>query len=372
MELSFLEIFTFLAVFHCFLLGLLILLSKFYRSPVNNYLGYSLLIISVVGLNNWFWDIGRHPLVIQFFDLPLWQFLYPVLLLIFFMKASHAREQSHREKLLLFAPFVILSFCNLILSLDNNFNLISLPVPAKDRWTFYFYKGISLLTIVFIFLFTLISFRYVFLKKSGRSNKWLKLNWIFISFLIGFGGVLESYRFVYSQKEPLTYLWVLISIFSYWFIYHGIYRFKLSNEQYEIRQLLKAPREAVWVTHEDQTQDQTPAYLPTLEELIKRENIHRNPGLSRDEVAEKLGISGGYLSQLLNKKVQKSFPDYINSYRVEDVKKMMHDPEFDKYSLLSIGLEAGFNSKSTFYASFKKETGMTPSEYKKSKKVRNY
>ena len=361
MELSFLEIYTLIAVIHCFVLSLVILFSKFYRSAINKYLGFSLLIISIVGLNNWFWDNDRHPFLIQVFDLPLWQFLYPVTLLIFFMKASRARELSNAEKAFLFAPFFVLSVANFIISLDNVFNIISLPIPDKERWIFWFYKTISFLSVVFYILFAIISFRFVFLKKSERPNRWLKLNRIFVSFLILFGGVLESFRLVYGPKEPVTYLWVLISVFSYWFIFHGLYRFKLSNERYEIRQLLKTPKAPVLQPHEDKTH----SCLSALEDLMVREKIHLNPGLSRDEVAEKLGISGGYLSQLLNSKGQRSFSDYINSYRVEEVKKMMQNPDFERYSLLSIGLEAGFNSKSTFYTSFKKETGMTPSEYKK-------
>lgn len=361
MKLSFIEIYTILAVLHCFLLSLVILFSKFFRSDANKYLGFSLLIISLVGFNNWFWDNDHHPLLIQIFDLPLWQFLYPVTLLIFFIKASRARDLSSPEKVWLFAPFVLLSTANIIVSLDQVFNIISLPVSDKDRWIFYFYKTISFLSLVMYLVYTVLSFRFIFLLKSQRPNKWLKLNWIFISFLVLFGAVLESFRLVYGPKEPVTYLWVLFSIFSFWFIYHGIYRFKLSNERYEIRQLLKDPKAFVLVPHEDQPS----THLSTLENLIKNEKIHLDPGLSRDEVAKKLGISGGYLSQLLNSKGQKSFSDYINAYRVEEVKKMMHNSEFDHYSLLAIGLEAGFNSKSTFYASFKKETGLTPNQYKK-------
>ena len=44
---------------------------------------------------------------------------------------------------------------------------------------------------------------------------------------------------------------------------------------------------------------------------------------------------------------------------------MLLHPDFSNYSLLSIGLEVGFNSKATFYNSFKKNTGITPNEYKK-------
>lgn len=365
MNLSFLEVFTLFAIIHCLLLSLVILFSRFLRSAVNRYLGYSLLIISIVGINNWFWDVGKHPTLIQILDLPLWQFLYPATLLIYFIKAA-GFELKKSQWFLLFTPFAVLSFLNIIVSLDSVFNAISLPFSDKDLIIFYFYKSISFLTIAFFIFFGIISFKYVFLKRKGNSLEWLKINWFFLAFLIAFGAVLESQRLLYSQKEPLAYLWVLISLFIYWLIYSGVYRFRLSNEQYEIRQLIKNARANSHSSNKQE--DQNTPHLLRLEVLLKEENIYLNPQLSRDEVAEQLGISGGYLSQLLNTRANRSFTDYINAFRVEEVKKMIKNPDFDKYSLLSIGLEAGFNSKSVFYSSFKKETGMTPNEYKKNNK----
>ena len=93
--------------------------------------------------------------------------------------------------------------------------------------------------------------------------------------------------------------------------------------------------------------------------------LSRPPDLGRDQLAQKLGISSGYLSQILNSATGSNFSDYIRNYRVERVKELLLTPESDKYSLHAIGQEAGFKSKSAFYASFKKVVGMTPLEYKK-------
>ncbi|MEL6256529.1 MAG: helix-turn-helix domain-containing protein [Bacteroidota bacterium] len=76
-------------------------------------------------------------------------------------------------------------------------------------------------------------------------------------------------------------------------------------------------------------------------------------------------LSNGYLSQIINQKEGKNFFDFINGYRVEEVKRNLADPNFDHFSILGIGLEAGFKSKSTFNAVFKKMTGHTPTAYKK-------
>lgn len=99
--------------------------------------------------------------------------------------------------------------------------------------------------------------------------------------------------------------------------------------------------------------------------LIEEEKLFKNPELSMTLLAAKMKLSNGYLSQIINQKEGKNFFDFINSYRVEEVKKNLTDPNFDHFSILGIGLEAGFKSKSTFNAVFKKMTGKTPTAYKR-------
>ncbi|MBL0684831.1 helix-turn-helix domain-containing protein [Aquimarina mytili] len=197
------------------------------------------------------------------------------------------------------------------------------------------------------------------------NTKWIKWIWVFISVLELYGVILEGFRFVYGDKMPLTFLWIAVSVFMYWLIYKGLYQFKLSNDQYEIRNLLKnAKRGTVIDNSNDSSQ-----YIRQFINLIEQEQIHHNPDLSRDIVAKRLGISSGYLSQQLNAVHGVNFSEFVNKYRVADVKKMILDPDFDKYSLLAIGMEAGFNSKTTFYNTFKKETGCSPNEFKMQHKM---
>ena len=78
-----------------------------------------------------------------------------------------------------------------------------------------------------------------------------------------------------------------------------------------------------------------------------------------------MDLSKGYLSQIINQKEGKNFFDFINHYRVEDVKEKLNDDAYSHFSILGVALEAGFKSKSTFNAVFKKMTGMTPSQFKR-------
>lgn len=111
------------------------------------------------------------------------------------------------------------------------------------------------------------------------------------------------------------------------------------------------------------------AYYKQLRLLLEKEKIYQNPELSLTIVAEKLNISGPYLSQLVNKLSNNNFSDFINSYRIRDAEYMLLDSEFARYTNVAVGLEAGFNSKSAFYNSFKKHTGRTPSQYRENQTV---
>lgn len=103
-----------------------------------------------------------------------------------------------------------------------------------------------------------------------------------------------------------------------------------------------------------------------LEELLNKQKLFLRPRLSLDELAGEMEMSSNQLSQLINEGFQKSFYDLINEMRVSEVQAKMEDPDYAHLSLLGIGLESGFNSKSSFNLLFKKFTGLTPSQYKKS------
>ncbi|MDX6183929.1 helix-turn-helix domain-containing protein [Flavobacterium sp. Fl-77] len=79
-------------------------------------------------------------------------------------------------------------------------------------------------------------------------------------------------------------------------------------------------------------------------------------------------MSAGYVSQLINMITGDNFANYINNYRVEAVKEMILDSDYENYSLLAIGLESGFTSKTTFHNAFKKSTGMTPNSFRNTNK----
>src|SRR5690554_509321 len=88
--------------------------------------------------------------------------------------------------------------------------------------------------------------------------------------------------------------------------------------------------------------------------------------LTLPKLAEDLDVSTHHLSQVINEMHGKNFFNFINKYRVDEVKRKIEDPKYNNYSLLGIAYESGFNSKSAFNRVFKNLTGKTPSQYRDS------
>ncbi|MBW0435184.1 AraC family transcriptional regulator [Leptospira yasudae] len=100
-----------------------------------------------------------------------------------------------------------------------------------------------------------------------------------------------------------------------------------------------------------------------LTELMEEERSYRDEEIRMQDLAEKLLITPHQLSRILNETYGKNFNEFINGYRVEEAKKiLLEEPE---KTILSIGFEVGFNTKSTFNAQFLKIAGMTPAEWRK-------
>lgn len=97
-------------------------------------------------------------------------------------------------------------------------------------------------------------------------------------------------------------------------------------------------------------------------EWMVREEPFLNPDLTLSHLAEELGCQSKDLSQVINEQFGKNFNDFINGYRVEMAKKLLR--ESVDLAILELAYDVGFNSKSSFNASFKKLAGCSPSEYR--------
>ena len=99
--------------------------------------------------------------------------------------------------------------------------------------------------------------------------------------------------------------------------------------------------------------------------VMQTEKLFLNTDLSLFSLANKLSVSAHNLSFIINEFSGENFNQFINRYRVEEAQKMILNSKNNHLSILGIGFEVGFNSKSAFNTTFKKVTSRTPNEFKK-------
>jgi AraC-like DNA-binding protein len=84
--------------------------------------------------------------------------------------------------------------------------------------------------------------------------------------------------------------------------------------------------------------------------------------LNIEEFSKRINLPVKEVSAVINKHYNTNFFEFMNSYRVEEAKRLLSDT--DK-SVMDVLLEAGFNSKSAFHRFFSRLVGMSPTEYRK-------
>jgi AraC-like DNA-binding protein len=127
------------------------------------------------------------------------------------------------------------------------------------------------------------------------------------------------------------------------------------------------PRPAAWPVQGDWLdQDEDTKLLAALRRLMEHDKAYREEGLSIGELAAKLGISEHGLRRLINQRLgYRNFNAFLNGFRLDDVTAALADPAQEAVPILTIALDAGFQSLGPFNRAFKAQTGMTPSEFRR-------
>ncbi len=103
--------------------------------------------------------------------------------------------------------------------------------------------------------------------------------------------------------------------------------------------------------------------------LMDQKKLFKDPELSLNELAKQLNVHSNSLSQVINTLEDKNFYDYINELRINEFKTIVVLPENQRFTLLSLAYEVGFNSKTSFNRNFKKITGLSPTAYLKQQHI---
>jgi AraC-like DNA-binding protein len=199
-------------------------------------------------------------------------------------------------------------------------------------------------------------------KKEFLWIKYLVLSFIITYLVVGIIGIFEllidEEAFLLSRFDSLI-ITLLFFIFSFLsirvpvFAVHGDYNeIKDSDEEkkYANSSLNESKQDELW---------------SKIQNIMQKDKPYREPDFRLNKLAELCGESLHHVSQVINAREGKSFFDFINTYRINEAKELLISPQGEQFTILAIAYEVGFNSKNPFYNAFKKETGMTPSEFKR-------
>ncbi|WP_238698597.1 helix-turn-helix domain-containing protein [Flavobacterium circumlabens] len=307
-----------------------------------------------------------------------WAFLLPVFLFIFILRRVDHTTKNNKKTLLLFVPFGYSAILNITHDLDVVLGLFKFPNFANRIIDILdLIEYLVVLTFIPVMLFY--SYRLLKYSKNLPEKRWLNILWsIFAALLFSWDATLFiGLVFQYDISYVLKMLALFGTFLIHWTAYIGIYKYNLANNKDGIQKFLKnellVPNNNLLIDNDEKEENKESItsdnlYFQKLDLLCKDHHIYTDCTLNREKIAEKLGISAGYLSQIVNTTTGDNFANYINQYRIEAVKEMILNSEYENYNLLTMGLESGFTSKTTFYKAFKKATGQTPNEYRNSNK----
>lgn len=364
------NILTLFGAFQGFLLAILLISARQFRKISNAYLALLLFTLSILNLIGSLESLGVAKPYTLFALLPIhWTQLIPVSIYFFVSYLILPEKKMQPLEYLLFAPFLIESIYRGI----KLKNYLTSSMSMEDFKSYYYtcnvfeIIAISLTLVVLLYCVRLIDKYHSHLLErfsefEDISLKWLKYTLICGGFLSLLWAIVAYYDFdpgVGNSKLPGV-LWIGISINIYWIGYSMFFRRELFEIQLGMDMVNGNDKKTIELSSKSED------HYQFLLRLMNEEKLYQNPDLSMSMLSEKTKLSNGYLSQIINQKEGKNFFDFVNEYRIDEVKESLNDPKFDHYSILGIALKAGFKSKSTFNSVFKKRTGLTPSEFKSS------
>ncbi|MDY0254893.1 MAG: AraC family transcriptional regulator [Tenuifilaceae bacterium] len=286
--------------------------------------------------------------------------------------------QFNREKLLHLIPFILFNLFIVIASffpeISEGIRLDHLESEHGTPLLFNLFLILTVLSGPFYFILSMLLFKKldinIFNYFSSYEN--VNLNWLRKLVYI-FGGiwtVLMTFATVHHVFNMFSWIFCahgLTLSLSAFIILIGYYGLKQKEIfiQYSDRNIEGVTEPKTKYAGMFLKETDIEHYVNKLKHFMATRKPYLEADLSLPELANKLEIPTHHLSRIINEQFGVNFFDFVNQYRIEEVKSRIGNPEFENFSLLGIAFDSGFNTKSAFNRVFKKMVGLTPSEYKK-------
>ncbi len=347
-------------------IGLALLLHKIYASKENKFIGITLILLSLQGIRDGlaFWNLGEDNIAIR---VALYYGLQGLIFIPYFLSVVRSLKLKFIVPIwVLLIPF-ILSFIEAslgtILTLTGTDDLLWEVFHLEAFWNLHWYLNMGMIILLQIYLFHIIRRVGPEYNKQGPFKVWIAFS-VIISLWILFNLIGLFYQSELYYLMTFSIFWSVITAFVFWLTFTGIIKQGFIDQDDSLHFVRK---KSVFFNVRKSLNQTYVVYYEKFIDLLKVQKIYLDANLTRDKVAQKLGISSGYLSSVISESSSQSFSETINEFRVKEVQEMLSEGRYNHFSLAAIGEEVGFKSRSAFYSNFKKFTGLTPSDYKKSK-----
>jgi len=355
------------------LIGVFLLLKKSVKFRANVWLGCLVLVITSIILSGAVYRIGLLP------DFPHVVHLHMVTTLLF-GPTAYLYVRSCTQKDFEMRPILWLHFLPALLALGYHLPFYLQPGEEKIIAFFKFFlegdlgqpKIISFMKVLHPTIYFVICIRLVLDYRKHLSNTASYIDAVFHRWLLFFSMVLllpvfTVVVFVISSFQVFSGTTFFAALFIFILAVHLAAMVKPELFHPFPHQMLmpKSIEEQKQKYESSKLENaQKEKYLQKLRKYVMTEKPYLDSELTLAQLSKQVNIPAHYLSQVINEKLNCSFLDFINKYRVKSAKEKLLDATYSHYTILAIGLAAGFNSKSTFYAAFKKYTQMTPRQYR--------
>ncbi|MGB5383723.1 MAG: helix-turn-helix domain-containing protein [Lutimonas sp.] len=331
------------------------LLIKGYKSKQENFY-LALILIGFAAI------LGR-VVILGFYENHSWVFINLNFILLispafyFFAKeSSRSTKNPLKFNYLYYLPFLIINLGYLLfhVSFKNSVHyqtyLINI-IKVNDGFSIVYFS-------IYLYLTYKIIREHKSTYAEGLYPLLKKLIFIFIGFFVIWLVYILAELVYFHYRMDLVYYYPMMLILALILYYISLQVVINDRFLFDIKEITKRK---TFILDEAESKN----LLDQLTLFMNEEKPFLDGDISLISLAGSLDINPKVLSYVINEQINKNFNQYINDWRIEEVKKRLNDKSYDHFKMLSIAFDCGFNSKSTFNLAFKKATGLSPSEYRK-------
>jgi AraC-like DNA-binding protein len=201
---------------------------------------------------------------------------------------------------------------------------------------------------------------------TSFNYKWLYQLTLVVSFIFAFSQFKQLYKFIGSDFDTLNLMRLILIVvllgFLFWIVLRSMYQpelFKAIDTKHLL--VTEELKKTVLVT---EIPSVVKSQIKSLEHFMQEKEPFIDGSLTIQKLAYQFGMPSRELSILINHNLNQHFFDFISTYRIKKAITLIENPSNKKLTILEILYDVGFNSKSPFNKAFKKQTGLTPTEYR--------